>query len=61
MVDTSRGQIFISHTHADRALAEALTTLVKTIFGDQVVVNFIREALGADGAAFERWRSALRA
>ena len=40
MNENGTGQIFISHTHADQALAEALQDLVKTVFDDQVLVHF---------------------
>jgi tetratricopeptide (TPR) repeat protein len=40
MVERARGQIFVSHTHADHALVEALRDLVTAVFDDQVVVNF---------------------
>lgn len=35
-----RGRIFVSHTHGDVALVNAIDRLIKTIFGDRVVVSY---------------------
>src|SRR3954468_4199646 len=35
-----RGRIFVSHTHGDVALVKAIETLIRTIFGERVLVSF---------------------
>src|SRR5439155_1945408 len=34
------GEIFVSHTHADAEIADALSGAVKQLFGDQVVTHY---------------------
>lgn len=34
------GEIFISHTHADRAIADALSAAIKSVFGDLLTTSY---------------------